>query len=91
MAVKSKKTGKPEKTEKKLPGLRISKAAKQAGVSTQTIEYYILVGLIRPIRGKDGRSRFFDDKLIRRIKLIKELNSTGYTLLDIKELYLKGK
>ncbi len=74
-----------------MPGLRISQAAKNAGVSRQTVEYYILVGLVKPIRGKDGRARFFDDKLVRRIKLIKELNATGYTLLDIRELFLKGK
>ena len=82
---------KKAKEKNELPGLRVSQAAKQAGVSKQTIEYYILVGLVKPIRGKDGRARFFDDKLIRRIKLIKELNASGYTLLDIKELYLKGK
>lgn len=87
MAAKRKK----KKDKPQLPGLRISKAARQAGVSKQTIEYYILVGLIKPIRPKDGRARFFDDKLVRRIKLIKELNSTGYTLLDIRELYLKDK
>ncbi|HNX27198.1 MAG TPA: MerR family transcriptional regulator [Phycisphaerae bacterium] len=80
-----------EKNRKELPGLRISQAAKNAGVSRQTVEYYILVGLVKPIRGKDGRARFFDDKLVRRIKLIKELNATGYTLLDIRELFLKGK
>jgi len=82
---------KKKKEKKQLPGLRISQAAKQSGVSKQTIEYYILVGLVKPIREKDGHARFFDDKLIRRVKLIKELNTSGYTLLDIKELYLKGK
>lgn len=70
--------------------MKISQAAQAAGVSRQTVEYYILVGLIRPLRSDTGR-RQFDTRLVRRIKLIRRLNRSGYTLRSIRETYLQGK
>ena len=69
--------------------MRISQAAAAAQVSKQTIEYYILIGLLQPIRENGGR--FFDDALIRRIRLIRQLNDSGYTLRSIRETYLRKK
>lgn len=71
--------------------VRISKAAAGAGVSTQTVEYYIMLGLIIPLRQEGRYGRFFDAELVKRIKLIRRLNETGYALRDIREIYLKGK
>ncbi len=71
--------------------MRISAAASAAGVSNQTIEYYIMIGLITPLRRGGERGRFFDDALVKRIKLIRKLNDSGYTLRDIREIYLKRK
>lgn len=68
--------------------MRISAAAHAAGVSKQTVEYYMMLGLIYPIRPDGGRGRFFDDAIVRRIRLINELNRSGYTLRDIRETYL---
>jgi len=77
----------------KLPGLRISDAARAAGVTKQTIEYYIMLGLVNPLRvRKDRRSmRFFDEKTIKRIKLVRQLNDSGYTLRDIRQTYLNKR
>lgn len=80
---------KSRKTPQKL--MRIGDASVAAGVSRQTIEYYIMLGLVSPIRRKDSRNRYFDAKHIRRIRLIRELNQSGYTLRDIRETYLKDK
>ena len=71
--------------------MRISPAARAAGVSNQTIEYYIMIGLITPLRRSGERGRFFDDSIVKRIKLIRKLNDSGYTLRDIREIYLKGR
>jgi hypothetical protein len=71
--------------------VRISAAAKSAGVSRQTVEYYILIGLITPIRLPGRPGRFFDRRLIRRIRLIRRMNDSGYTLRAIREIYMKGK
>jgi len=71
--------------------MRISKAATAAAVSTQTVEYYIMLGLIIPLRQEGRYGRFFDVGLVKRIKLIRRLNETGYALRDIREIYLKGR
>ena len=70
--------------------LRISSAAKAAGVSRGTVEYYIMLGLIEPIRQRGRPARFFDDVLVRHIRLIRRLNRSGYTLRDIRQTYLQG-
>jgi len=71
--------------------MRISQAARAAGVSTQTVEYYIMLGLISPITQADRPGRYFDAALVRRIRLIRELNRSGYTLRAIREIYLKDR
>lgn len=77
------------KTPQKL--MRIGEASAEAGVSRQSIEYYIMLGLVAPIRRTKSRNRYFDAKHIRRIRLIRKLNQSGYTLRDIRETYLKNK
>jgi DNA-binding transcriptional MerR regulator len=71
--------------------MRLAAAAQAAGVSRQTIEYYIALGLIRPIRLAGRFGRFFDDKLIRRIKLVRRLNRSGYVLRDIRDTYFRNR
>ena len=76
-------------TKEKL--VRISAAAAAAGVGKQTVEYYIMLGLIEPIRLAGRRSRYFDDALVQRIRLIHRLNETGYALRDIRQTYLERR
>lgn len=71
--------------------IRVAQAAAAAGVSKQTIDYYIMLGLVEPIRPAGKTGRYFDSKLIRRIQLINRLNKSGYTLQAIRETYLKDK
>jgi DNA-binding transcriptional MerR regulator len=71
--------------------LKISAVAEQAGVSKQTVEYYILLGLIQPESDPVSRRRQFDQTHVRRVKLIKQLNKGGYTLREIRELWLKRR
>ncbi len=71
--------------------MRISQAAEAAGVTKQTVEYYVMLGRISPIRPPGKRGRLFDDKLVRRIRLIRKLNESGYTLRAIRETYLKDR
>ncbi|HUT56752.1 MAG TPA: MerR family transcriptional regulator [Phycisphaerae bacterium] len=80
-------------TVKKKPAdnhyFRISAAAEAAGVSKQTVEYYIMIGLLEPIRLPNRHGRFFNEKLVRRIKLIRRLNRLGYTLREIRRTYMR--
>jgi len=71
--------------------MRISEAARAVGISKQTIEYYIMLGLISPIRPEGKRTRYFDRALVQRIRLIHRLNRSGYTLRDIRETYLRNR
>lgn len=69
----------------------IGTAAKKAGVSRQTLQYYIMVGLIEPIEVTSSGRRLFDERSVERIKLIKKLNGSGYPLRAIRELFLEGR
>ena len=71
--------------------MRIKEAAAAAGVSRQTVQYYIMLGLIEPIRGSNSHNRHFDDKLVRRIRLIHQLNRSGYALRDIRDTYFHSR
>ena len=71
--------------------MRISQAAKAARVPVQTVEYYIMLGLIEPITQPGSRRRSFDETLVKRIRLIHELNDSGYTLREIRATWLKNR
>ena len=71
--------------------LSIGAAAKLAGVSRQSLQNYIMVGLIEPTSVTNTRRRLFDEEAVKRIKLIKKMNETGYPLRAIRELFLEGK
>lgn len=71
--------------------LQIGAAAKKAGISRQSLQYYIMVGLVGPTEITPTGRRLFDQKTIERIRLIKKLNSSGYPLRAIRELFLQGK
>jgi DNA-binding transcriptional MerR regulator len=65
------------------------KAAKEAGVSGQSLQYYIMLGLLTPSQTTATGRRLFDSRAIDRIKLIKKLNGSGYPLRAIRELFLQ--
>ena len=71
--------------------MRIGQAAKAAGVSVQTVEYYVMLGLVEPITRPPSRRRFFDEQLVKRIRLIRELNDSGYTLREIRTTWLRRR
>jgi MerR family mercuric resistance operon transcriptional regulator len=69
----------------------IGKAAKEAGVSRQSLQYYIMMGLLEAAKiTKTGR-RMFDEETIKRVKLVKKLNESGYPLRAIRELFIEGR
>ena len=71
--------------------ISIGQAAKKAGVSRQSLQYYLMVGLLEPTAVTPTGRRQFDTKAIERIRLIKRLNSSGYPLRAIRELFLEGR
>ena len=69
----------------------IGTAAKKAGISRQSLQYYLMVGLLEPTEVTPTGRRMFDKKAIERVKLIKKLNDSGYPLRAIRELFLEGR
>ncbi|MCK5225079.1 MAG: MerR family transcriptional regulator [Planctomycetes bacterium] len=69
----------------------IGQAAKKAGISRQSLQYYIMVGLVEPTKITSTARRMFDENSIERIKLVKKLNKSGYPLRAIRELFLQGR
>lgn len=76
-------------SQKKL--MSIGEAAKKAGISRQSLQYYLMVGLLEATEVTPTCRRLFDEKSIERIKLIKKLNKSGYPLRAIRELFLEGR
>ena len=71
--------------------MRIGAAAKKAGISRQTLQYYVMLGLVKPSSQSEAGQRLFDQEAIKRIKLIRRLNRSGYTLRGIREIFLSSK
>ncbi|TFG45134.1 MAG: MerR family transcriptional regulator [Candidatus Brocadiia bacterium] len=71
--------------------MKIGTAAKKAGVSRQSLQYYLMVGLLEPTKVTLTGRRMFGDGKIERIRLIKKLNERGYPLRAIRELFLQGR
>ena len=68
--------------------LKTSAAAEAAGVSKQSLQYYIMVGLIEPV-ARTSAGQLFDEKCIERIRLVRQLNESGYPLREIREIFLQ--
>jgi DNA-binding transcriptional MerR regulator len=71
--------------------ISIGKAAKKAGVSRQSLQYYLMLDLLKPAEITETGRRLFDEKSINTIKLIKRLNKSGYPLRAIRELFLENR
>ncbi len=69
----------------------IGAAAKKAGVSRQSLQYYLMIGLLEPSQVSPTGRRLFDAKAVERVALIKRLNDSGYPLRAIRELFMEGR
>ena len=69
----------------------IGQAAEKAGVSRQSVQYYLMVGLLEPTQVTPTGRRLFDRKAIERIRLIRRLNDGGYPLRAIRDLFMEGR
>ncbi|MHC4835136.1 MAG: MerR family transcriptional regulator [Planctomycetota bacterium] len=81
------KNSKAPKQGEKL--MQIGKTAQKAGVSRQSLQYYLMVGLLEPTDTTPSGRRMFDHAAVERIQLIHKLNQSGYTLRAIRELFIE--
>ena len=69
--------------------VQIGEAAKRAGVSRQSLQYYLMLGLMEPTETTPTGRRMFDDEAVERVRLIRKLNQSGYPLRAIRELFME--
>ncbi|MEE9198546.1 MAG: MerR family transcriptional regulator [Dehalococcoidia bacterium] len=66
-------------------GLKIGEVARRTGLTTKTIRYYELLGLLKaPPRTYSGY-RIYDLKDVERLAFIKTAKNLGFSLEDIRE------
>ena len=71
--------------------MQIGQAAQEAGISRQSLQYYLMLELMNATERTPTGRRLFDEKAVERIKLIKKLNESGYPLRAIRDLFLEGR
>jgi MerR family mercuric resistance operon transcriptional regulator len=70
--------------------LRTKELLDRTGISRQVLQHYIAVGLVKERdKTRTGR-RLFGEEMVKRIKLIRKLNKSGYTLRDIRDVFKSG-
>ena len=67
--------------------LKTGEVLKGAGVSRQVLYRYMQMELIEPAQVTDTGRHFFRESVYKQIKRIQQLNESGYTLRDIREIF----
>lgn len=50
-----------------------------------------MVGLIEPSLRSSGEHRLFDRHTLKQIRMVKLLNASGYSLREVREIFLEKK
>jgi len=73
------------------PLLRVRDVLEQTGISRQVLNNYLMVGLLHEAERTPGRQRLFAPDVLNRIRLIQRLNQSGYTLREVREIFLRRR
>lgn len=76
-----------KETDNKKKLLPIGSAAREAGISRQSVQYYLMLGLLEPTLTTPTGRRLFDEQAVKKIRVIRELNQNGYPLRAIRDLF----
>jgi len=71
--------------------LRIGKLAKLLGTTTKTLRFYEDIGLLGPAMRSDAGYRLYDVKATSHIRLILHLRKLGFTINNLKKIFVKDK
>ena len=66
--------------------MTVVKLAKQTRVSSDTIRYYVRVGLLTPGRNQDNNYQLFDAQDAKRLKFINDAKQLGFSLKEIRTI-----
>lgn len=67
-------------------GYRIGEMATKAGISADTLRYYERLGVIPRVGRTSGGLRRYGDDVLVRIRFIRQAQSLGLTLKDVRQL-----
>jgi len=70
--------------------VRLGEAARLAGVTDNQLQYYLYMGVAAASATTDAGQRRFSPAAIKRIRMIKLLNESGYPLREIREIFMLG-
>ncbi|MGE5423401.1 MAG: MerR family transcriptional regulator [Ignavibacteriales bacterium] len=71
--------------------MKISELAAAAGVTKQTIHYYLREGLLLPPAQSSKNMAYYDSRHLEEIRLIKELQENKFYPLSVIKLILDGR
>lgn len=67
--------------------MKVNQLAKAAGVSADTVRYYVRLGLIRAVKDPQNRYRYFPAASVQRLKFVKAAQRLGFKLQDIQLIF----
>jgi DNA-binding transcriptional MerR regulator len=70
--------------------LQIGEVATHSGVSVDTVRYYERLNLLPRAGRSSGGFRMFPAGTVERIKFIKQAQEIGFSLEEIKQLFMTG-
>jgi DNA-binding transcriptional MerR regulator len=77
-----------------MPAKKLYKAgelSRRTGLTRQALHQYVLMGLLEPDDVTKGGQRLFSDKAEELVKLIRRMCANGYTLKDVKDIFIKSR
>ena len=60
---------------------------KRSGISRQALYQYTTMGLVAEVERTKQGHRLYAPEVLKKLHIIRELNASGYTLKDIKEIF----
>lgn len=67
--------------------LKSGDVIKRSGISRQVLYQYTAMGLVEEAQRTAHGHRLYAPEVFQRLKIIRELNASGYALKDIKEIF----
>lgn len=77
---------KTQYTDNMVSHFTIGRLARRANVTSSAIRYYERSGLLQPVKRSPGDYRLYDDTSVEQLLFIKEAQSAGFALDDIRSL-----
>ena len=68
--------------------LTTRQAAEACGVSCQVVRYYTMLGLLREAKRTASGRRLYARSVVQQMQIIRQLQSVGYALRDIRDTFL---